>query len=120
MFFVGADAALAVRVRADGVHLPERLARRPVRADLRRTAAAHSLKAAVRARQAGVEAVFVSAIFPSRSPSAGPPIGLFRLADWTRRASLPVFALGGINARTAPRLLMTGVAGFAAVEALQH
>jgi thiamine-phosphate pyrophosphorylase len=120
MFFVGADLALARRVKADGVHLPERLAHRPLRTPLRRTAAAHSLKAAIRARRAGVEAVFVSAVFPSRSPSAGAPIGPLRLADWGRRAGLPVFALGGVNARTAPRLMMTGAAGFAAVEALQH
>jgi thiamine monophosphate synthase len=36
----------------------------------------------------------------------------------TRRASVPVIALGGVDAGTVGRLLMSGAAGVAAVAAL--
>lgn len=122
MFLVGADSALAARLGADGVHLPERLAFRAgrllaLRSRFRVTAAAHSLPAARRAAKAGAEAIVVSPVFPSRSPSAGRPLGLFGLAQIVRNAGAPVCALGGVNARSARRLKLTGVAGLAAVEA---
>ncbi|HEY1878393.1 MAG TPA: thiamine phosphate synthase [Caulobacteraceae bacterium] len=123
ILLVGADPALAIRLGADGVHLPERLAFRAgqIRALGRRfriTAAAHGLPAARRAATAGVEVVVLSPVFPSRSPSAGRPLGLFVLALIVQRAGAPVYALGGVNAHTGRRLKLTGAAGLAAVEAL--
>ena len=114
---IGADEALAARVGADGVHLPERLASRAARIrskhpDWLITAAAHSSRAA----RARVDAVVVSAIFPSASPSAGKPLGPLRLAQIVRLARSPVYALGGINHTTAARLLATGAVGIAGVE----
>lgn len=117
MLLIGADEALAARVGADGIHLPERLAHRAPRIRARRpgwliTAAAHSPRAA----RARVDAVVVSAIFPSNSASAGKPLGPNRLAGLVRVAASPVYALGGVNAVTAARLLSTGVVGIAGVE----
>lgn len=120
---IGADAALARTCRADGVHLPERLAHRAQA--LRRaqpgwlvTAAAHSLTAARAGLAGGAQAVVISAIFPSKSPSAGAPLGPLRLAALTRAAGGPVYALGGIDTKNARRLLASGVVGLAAVEGL--
>jgi thiamine-phosphate pyrophosphorylase len=118
---IGADAALAARVGADGVHLPERMASRVRAARSGRrgwivTTAAHSLAAARRARAAGADAAVVSAVFSSRSLSAGRPIGVLRLAAIARAAGLPVYALGGVNDHTAGRLRDVGAAGLAAVE----
>lgn len=120
---IGADVGLAIALRADGVHLPERAVGR--RGDILRlrkrflvTAAAHSLVAIRRARLSGVDAVVVSAVFPSRSPSAGRPLGPLRFASLTRAAGLPVVALGGVNSTTARRLMRSGAAGFAAIGAL--
>jgi thiamine-phosphate pyrophosphorylase len=123
LVLAGADANLAARIGADGVHLPERMA---VRArGLKRarrawivTAAAHSATAITIARRGGADAVFVSAVFASESPSAGRPIGPLRFAALVLRAPLPVFALGGVNANTARRLTHSRAAGMAAVEAL--
>lgn len=114
---IGADEVLAARIGADGVHLPERLASRAARIRARHpswliTAAAHSPRAA----RVPVDAVVISAIFPSRSPSAGSPLGPIRLAQMVRLARSPVYALGGINHTTAARLLATGVIGIAGVE----
>lgn len=121
---VGADAPLARAIGAHGVHLPERLAHRagPLKRCNPRwivTAAAHSLAAAHRARRAGADAAVVSVAFASRSASAGPPMGPIRLAALVRGAGLPVYALGGIDNKTARRLKDTGLVGLAAVEGLR-
>jgi thiamine-phosphate pyrophosphorylase len=117
---IGRDAALAARVGADGVHLPERLAHRArplkrARPDWIVTAAAHSLRAA---RALGPDAVVLSPALPSHSPSAGPPLGPARLAGLVRQARRPAYALGGVTNETARRLLGAGLVGLAAVEGL--
>ncbi len=123
MLLAGADPGLASRIGADGVHLPERLAYRA--AGLRRarpgwlvTCAAHSAAAVAAARRRGADAVVLSAVFPSASPSAGRPLGPLRFAALVSSARLPVYALGGVRGRTARRLAGSGAAGLAAVEAL--
>jgi thiamine-phosphate pyrophosphorylase len=117
---IGRDVALAARVGADGVHLPERLAHRA--GALRRshprwlvTSAAHSLGAA---RASMAHAVVLSVALPSRSASAGPALGPVRLALRVRAAGRPAYALGGINDGTARRLRGAGLVGLAAVEGL--
>ena len=107
-------------VASAGVHLPERMAaraRRFAKPGRLVTAAAHGPAAIRRARLAGCDAVLVSAVFDSRSPSAGKPLGPVRFAAWVRAAGLPVYALGGVHGRTARRLLGSGAAGLAVVEA---
>jgi thiamine-phosphate pyrophosphorylase len=122
-FLVGADVSLAASVRADGVHLPQRLAHRARRLRAARpswivTAAAHDLRSARRATNYGVDAVVLSAVFPSRSPSAGRPIGVLRLAWLVRQVGAPVYALGGVNDDTARLLLRARLVGLAGVEGL--
>lgn len=115
---IGQDAALAFRIGADGVHLPERLAHLAV--PLKRghpgwivTTAAHSLPAA---RRTGADAVVISVALPSRSSSAGPALGPIRLAARVHAAGGAAYALGGINNETARRLLGAGLIGLAAVD----
>jgi len=123
VFLVGADARLAALAGADGVHLPERLAHQAI--GLRRarpgwviTGAAHGRAALLRADRLGLNAILVSAVFASNSPSAGEPLGPIRFARLIRGLRTPVIALGGINNKTAPRLVSTGASGLAAVEGL--
>jgi thiamine-phosphate pyrophosphorylase len=123
LFLVGGDGALAARLGADGVHLPQRLAGRAglVRALRRRflvTAAAHDLPAALRARRAGVDAIVVSPVFPSRSPSAGRAMGVRAFTALIRAAGLPAYALGGVSAGNTRRLQGSGAVGLAAIESL--
>ena len=123
VLLIGQDAALAARVGAHGVHLPERDLRHLPRLCRQRprwivTVAAHSTAALAHAGRAGAHGAFLSAVFPSRSPSAGRPLGVTRLAAMVRTATIPVLALGGVGPRTVARLKGTGVVGFAAVEAI--
>jgi len=123
LLLAGADPALAGAVGAGGVHLPERLAHRA--GALRRahpgwvvTAAAHNGRAIVRAARFGAHAVLVSPVFESLSPSAGRPLTALKFAALARLAKLPVYALGGVDEKTAPRLLGSGAVGVAAVGAI--
>ena len=124
MLLIGADPALAARIGAHGVHLPQRLASRARRLKTAHprwivTAAAHSLRAARSGLAAGADAVVVSTVFASRSASAGRPMGPLRLAALARAAGGPVYALGGIKHENARRLAGLRLAGLAAVEAFR-
>ncbi len=121
ILLVANDPALAARIGADGVHWPERQlkgirARKPGSIE---TAAAHSRAAIARAAALGVDAVLVSAVFPSQSPTAGPALGALRFRQLTRTAPLPVYALGGIGAGNAARA-MHNAAGWAAIEGVME
>jgi len=122
VLLIGADE---LRAAGAGVHLPERMARRAgplkrARPGVMVTAAAHSLTALIRARRAGADAALLSTVFASLSPSAGRPLGAVRFAALVRKAGLPVYALGGVGTKNAPRLLGSGAAGLAMVEGLAN
>lgn len=122
ILLIGADEVLAAAVGADGVHLPQRLIGRgrPLRArrpDWIVTCAAHTARAIKCAESAGLDAALTSPVFASRSPSAHTQLGPIRFASLVRDAGLPIYGLGGVNGRTAARLLSTGASGLAAVDA---
>lgn len=118
VFLVAADPELAARCGAHGVHWPERMLARAAGARFPiMTASAHG-PGTIRRAAGLVDAVLVSTAFASASPSAGPPMGVFRIAAAARRARVPVYALGGITAQTLPRLNGLGVSGAAAVAGL--
>ena len=65
-----------------------------------------------------LDALFISSIFPSKSPSAGEAIGIEALTDRAARLPLPLYALGGVSAGTAYDLIGSGVSGLAAIDGL--
>jgi len=120
---VGADEALAEAIGAAGLHLPERdLGRAPAvrmrRPDWLITGAAHSQAELDRAALAGVDAVLLSPVFASASPSAGAPLGVDRFQAWVKGARVPVYALGGVTATTAPALAASRACGLAGVSGI--
>ena len=123
LLLVGAHANLAEGVGAHGLHMPERLAAEipRLRAEHARyliTVAAHDLDAVAAAERAGADAVVASPVFPSNSPSAGEPLGVDGLKAFVAVTNLPVYALGGVRARTVAQLIGSGIVGIAAVEGL--
>lgn len=66
-----------------------------------------------------IDALLVSAIFKSKSPSAGEPIGVEGLRHAVQKYAIPVFALGGINTSTVKSLEGSGIAGIAAIGGLK-
>jgi len=119
LLLIAADPDLAMRVGADGVHWPFRLGQMARRWRGRfglQTVSAHSGRELRAAAGLPVEAVLLSAVFASNSPSAGQPMGARRFARRAARSAKPVYALGGITAQTAGRIAAWG--GIAAVEGL--
>ena len=97
---IGNDPELARSTGASGVHWPE--ANLDQAKDWKTkfklmTAAAHSLPAMTRAQNTGLDAVLVSSVYPSSSPSAGPPIGPDTLRNWITAAQIPTYGLGGVT-----------------------
>ena len=123
LLLVGADEALTLQIEADGLHLPERLVTdlprlRAAHPDWLVTMAAHDETAAKAGVAAGADALVVSPVFPSRSPSAGATLGVGGLKRIVETVETPVYALGGVRSDTVEQLLNIGIVGIAAVEAL--
>lgn len=119
VLLIAGDPALASKVRAQGVHWPEAAletpGRTPVPPWLLRTAAVHSHAALARAEAAGVDAVFVSPVFPTASHPGRKPLGLEGLAQLCAACAVPVFALGGVTAENAESAMDAGAAGVAGI-----
>ncbi|WP_417449145.1 thiamine phosphate synthase [Kordiimonas sp.] len=115
---VAGDVALARKVGADGVHLPEyMLSRRQVLGGFRLvTAACHSRAALVRAARLGVDFALVSPVFSTRSHVGAPALGPHRFRLLTSCTALPVAALGGVNVHTAKKLRPFKLAAVAAID----
>lgn len=123
IFMVSADWDLARRSGAGGMHWPQaRLSEvsrtRCAVTGMILTASAHSEGEIRRAAQLGLDAVLYSPVFPSHSPSAIWPKGAMRTRSAIRRADLPVYCLGGMDAETIKRLAGAGAAGFAMIGAM--
>jgi thiamine-phosphate pyrophosphorylase len=118
---VAGDPELASRLGADGFHLPETRvgevaywrARFPA---LLITASAHSLRTLLQAQSRPVDAVFLSPLFATRSHPGRASLVPVRANLIAGNARLPVYALGGIDARNAQ--LLNAFAGIAAIGAL--
>ena len=123
LLLIGGDARLAAAVRVAGLHLPQALA---VRAHRRRpgppkgltTAAAHDARGLAAAARGGADACLLSPVFATASHPGARALGPVRFARLVRMARLPVYALGGIDSRTARRLAASGACGIAALGAL--
>ncbi|MBL8559495.1 MAG: thiamine phosphate synthase [Hyphomonadaceae bacterium] len=120
---IGADWRLAEEIAADGVHLPERLAAEAPRLKARRpdwlvTVAAHSRGAASAA--AGADAIVLSPVYPSSSPSAGAPLTLSVARRIARGLHRPCIALGGVNLEKARELAAAGFAGIAGIDLFRN
>ena len=123
VFAVGEDADLAHRIKADGIHLPERSlgrlsALRVAWPEALLTVSAHSKDALAKVHRAGADAAFVAPIFPTASHPGAPALGVDKLKTLLDRAPLPVIALGGIDGKTVGGLDGLPLAGIAAIGAL--
>ena len=117
---IGNDPALALAVRAQGVHWPEanmHLARYWKDRFTIMTCAVHSRKAIAEAKEIGMHAALLSSVFASRSPSAGQAIGARSFRKLARASKLPLYALGGLNSENMGKIAEFG--GIAAIDGLK-
>ena len=116
---IAGDARLAVMVGANCVHYSEAVARhgRQIGQPGLITVACHDAAALQRAALRGANAGLLSPVFETASHPGARPLGVWRFAALVRRAPLPVYALGGVDARSARRLFGSGACGIAAISA---
>jgi thiamine-phosphate diphosphorylase len=113
------DVALAAG--AHGVHLrgdsmPAARARGLAPAGFLIGRSVHSVDEAMRvSAEGGVDYLIFGSVFATASKSGQTPAGLPMLAAVAAATSVPVLAVGGITADTAPQLAATRCAGFAAI-----
>jgi len=119
-FLIGDDPELAIEVGADGVHF--RRDNALVEPTLWRQRCPDwviSMAGIKSGNYIGnlsvLDGLLISSVFASQSPSAGEPIGVEGFTQKTRDLPVPIFALGGINKDTAPKLLGSGAAGIAGI-----
>ena len=119
-FVVNDDVEAAIRLRADGVHLgsQDAGAERAVAAGLLLGASAAGPDEARAGEAQGAGYVGAGPVWATPSkPDADPAIGLDGLAEICRAVSVPVVAIGGIDASNAAVCIRAGAAGVAVIRA---
>jgi thiamine-phosphate pyrophosphorylase len=115
---------LALAVGADGVHLPAASftsadARRILGDNLLIGVSTHSIIEVEEAQRGGADFAVLGPIYATPSKAVyGEPLGLEALAQATRRTTIPVIAIGGIDVSRIPEVRQGGAAGVAVVRAI--
>jgi thiamine-phosphate pyrophosphorylase len=119
-FVVNDDAEAAIALGADGVHLGQSDpgADRALAAGLLLGTSAVNVAEARAGEELGSAYIGAGPIWETPSkPDADPPIGLDGLAEICAAVSIPVVAIGGIDADNAAECLVAGATGVAVVRA---
>lgn len=110
---------------ADGLHLPAdslpvAAVRKYVGKDWIVGLACHSLEEVEQAAAEGADHVLLAPVFDTASKPGMQPMGLEKFAAICRRASIPVFALGGVSAENARSCIDAGASGLAGIRLFQQ
>lgn len=119
-FIVNDDVDAALRLGADGVHLGQNDegVERAVAGGLLVGVSAWDVGQAIAAERAGARYLGAGPIWATPSkPDAGRPIGLDGLGGIAAAVSIPVVAIGGIDATNAGTCISAGAAGVAVIRA---
>ena len=122
-FVINDSVDIALACDADGVHVGQAdLMGRDVRAligpDKILGITANTVELAVAAERAGADYIGAGAVFGTTTKQNAKNLSLDTLKAICQAVSIPVVAIGGINADNLPRLAGTGAAGAAVVSAL--
>ncbi|HJM43234.1 MAG: thiamine phosphate synthase [Nitrospinota bacterium] len=114
---------VAAAVGADGAHLGSRgIPIREARTILGEKAilgySAHTMEEAQMAGRLGADLVTLGPIFPTRKEFSAPLLGLDGLQFACAELTVPVYALGGINAGNAAGAIEAGAAGVASISSV--
>jgi thiamine-phosphate pyrophosphorylase len=119
-FVVNDDVEAALELGADGVHLgrDDLGAERALGAGLLLGASAATVAEAREGEALGAAYIGAGPVWATPTkPGSDPPIGLEGLAEIGRAVSVPVIAIGGVDASNAGDCIRAGAAGVAVVRA---
>jgi thiamine-phosphate pyrophosphorylase len=122
-FVVNDDVDAAIALGADGVHLGRNDpgAERGLEAGLLLGLSASSVDEAEIVERAGAAYIGVGPVWATPSKTdADPPIGLDGLAEICAAVSVPVVAIGGIDAANAADCIRAGASGIAVIRAARN
>ena len=120
-FVVNDDVEAAIELRADGVHLgrDDPGADRALEHGLLLGLSAAGVEEARDAEKRGASYIGAGPVWETPSkPDADPPIGLDGLREICEAVSVPVVAIGGIDASNAADCIAVGAAGVAVIRAV--
>ena len=122
-FIINDNLDLAIRCKADGVHLGQddmsiSKARELAGKDLIIGASAHNVAEALEAEKNGADYLGVGAVFPTSTKANVVKMENKILRDIVNAVSIPVVAIGGIGEDNILKLKGTGVDGVAVVSAI--
>lgn len=119
-FVVNDDVEAALRLGADGVHLGrgDEGAERALAAGLVLGLSAATVEEAVAAERRGAAYVGAGAVWATPSKPDAESIGLAGLAAICAAVSVPVVAIGGVDATNAAACVEAGAAGVAVIRAV--
>lgn len=122
-FVVNDSVEIALQCGADGVHVGQSdIQGRDIRAligpDKILGISAGTVEQAVAAEKAGADYIGVGAVFPTSTKKDAKPMEPALLRSISRSVSIPVVAIGGINAGNLMQLSGSGVDGVAVVSAI--
>ncbi len=123
-FIVNDRIDVALAVDADGVHvgqddMPAPLARRLIGKGRILGVSAGNVDEARRAEEEGADYIGASPVFATpTNPDAPAPMGVEGLRKLAGAVSIPVVAIGGMNAQNARAVMLAGAAGLAVVSAI--
>jgi len=123
-FIVNDRLDVALAVGADGVHvgqedMPAISARRLIGPHLLLGVTVGNAAQARQAEADGADYLGTDPVFFTGSkPDAGPPIGVYALAEICRAVHIPVVGIGGINVGNVAQVMQAGAAGAAVISAV--
>ena len=104
-----------------GVHLTSQrlmqLQQRPLDSNHLVSAACHDLQQLQHAEKIGVDFVTLSPVLPTATHPENLPLGWYQFASWHQVMDLPVYALGGMEAKLLKMAQAQGAYGIAAIRA---
>lgn len=123
LLILNGDHELAIQAGVDGAHLGKRTrpvfeARRAVQNEFIVGFSAHSLEEATSAERSGANYISLSPIFQPYSKHADVTLGLDMLREVSKKISIPVVALGGIDSFNSADCLQSGAAAVATLSAI--
>ena len=122
-YVVNDSVEIALAIDADGVHVGQsdikgRNIRGLIGPDKILGISAGTVAEAIAAERAGADYIGVGAVFGTSTKKNARNLSVQKLMEITRAVSIPVVAIGGINATNLPELSGSGVDGVAVVSAI--
>lgn len=110
---------VAEKIKADGIHLNRfelmKYKQRPCSGNLLLSASCHDLSELRQAEVLDADFCFLSPVYTARSHSAGISLGMKQFAKLIASCSVPVYALGGMQASDLSSVKASGGVGIAAI-----